>query len=1117
MDTAALYAAIDQLSVPARQRYLAELARTLPPAEMTALLSELAEGSWFTRRVSLTLAHLAGQSDHLVRMATDPSVGARAIMSAVELGRAADVAAMIDHLPREHRRALFNALVWNKVTDVADAIVHRVFELYGPAAAAAVLGACSPMVAAEILPEVLHTAGTIGQTTLVTLTWRLPGVVGEALAAYIRPLPPRMRRQEVAARINLLAMLAETRPETVFDLFEDQLPPASPKAVRCVEHLVRHDPARVVTILSDVDWRTRRDYLTRSVVKSLVKAGWAEAMAPALWADTEAGHPAAYCRLLKATPPSQRPALIKTEWLDTPPQGSAFTYAVLDLFPQTERHACARVLADRYRKSEYRQAEANSFGPFTEAKDRLTELTRRPAAEDRAAGYAYLLRCALRERSSATLEAALTGLTDLAAQPDAVHLAVVRTLASHLHQVRLLTPGALEWLEQFIRYSAQAADTSNETLSQLVSLMVRLVDGAVRTGHPEVKDWALRQLETLLTPRVQSEFRLRGAARETVIALLPVIRPWARTLELPQALHLARRLDTTRDQRVLDITGPWLMQAATQEGPWQRWAISAALADPRYRDQRLEQILEAQPSAAYIATCTALLIRRRTDLLDRYLVAQPPAGPFSQRNRFFLPICQARAVSGHAIGRWLPRQQQAYLEALAERMATKKRQPVSWRIAMNLIGACTSADPFRLGPYLVSADPEVWSAALGALRLNENPLGAAQTLLDHAGDPDMANAAVYALAPALRRLEPGTVADLLRPFLTGERAATPGAMAEMVRLAGVTRLPGLVPLLRAAFAWPGLNRDVMGVIIQTLAPQADQVRDIYTEVPFLAPAMARAVILSPPSLALPPAARPIVAEAVTQALTCDDRGVRLAARAVYHKHAPWAPDGAQVLANQLWDPDNPQWEEYARTLAHIASYGVATEVLYNCCAELMEYANDSMASTLPGVHLDLPNLRRVAAVVRALIARPIDQTPPALDTLQALADLLATREETFFLAIEAQARLTFRIQPPVFKPAQFEAIAALVAARPWAIHPAAHLVERAFDAGYAAINEQAFCQAAERIAQTPEALLAMPLVAGAAAAAGWPRRWRDVVTALRSHPDPAVRAASRKVDMSAKG
>ncbi|MDR1800000.1 MAG: hypothetical protein LBR19_09020 [Bifidobacteriaceae bacterium] len=1115
MDTSALYRAIDALSVPARQRYLAQVALGLPPAELTALMKELAQGSLFGRHLSLTLARIAGRADQMLALVTDPNVGPGAIASAVKLGQAEPIAELFGQLPRRHRQALYQALTEARATAVADQLAPQALELYGPAAAAALLGACSPAVAAELLPEVLHTAGKVGHTTLVTLTARLPGVVSAALAAHIRPMPPRMRRQEVAARINLMAMLAQTRPESVFALFEDQLPPASPKAIRCVEHLVRHDPGRIVTMLSDVDWRVRRSYLTRSVAKSLVKAGKAQAMVEPLWADVEAGHTAAYCRLLKAAPPSVRSGLIKPAWLDDPPRGAAFTYAVLDLFPQAERHACARALAGRHRESEYRQAEARSFGPLPEALELLRQLTERANPEDRAAGYAYLVRCALRERSAAALEAALTGLTELAADGDQVRQAVIHTLAAHLNEARLLTPAALDWLKGLAAAANDAADTSAQTASLLVSLAVRIVDEAVREGNEPIKQGALALLEQQLTPAVQSEFRLRGAARETVVTVLPVVRPWARTLSLPQALHLARRLDSSRDPRVWDITGPWLLNAAIQPGPWQRWAIAAALVDPRHQNERLEQILEAQPSAAYIATCTDLLIRRRTDLLDRYLVAKPPGGPFETQARFFLPIRQARAVSGRVVGRWLPRQQQAYAEALAERMATKKRHPVSWHRALSLIGWCTSADPFRLGPYLASSDPEVVAGALTALRLNENPLGAAQTLLEHVAG-DQADAAVYALAPALRRLPADQVQQLLQPFLTGQRPATVNALSELVRLASVTRLPGLVPLLRSAFAWPDLARDVAGVIIQALAPYADQVKDLYEEVTFMAPAMARAIILSPPSVSLPPRARPIVADAVSQALACADRSVRLAARAVYHKHAPWAPEGAEVLAAQLWDPDNPQWEEYARTLAHVAAYGVANEVLYECCSELMEYANDAMDSTLPGVHLDLPNLRRVAAVVRALIAQPIDQTPPALDTLQSLAELLATREETFFLALEAQCRLAFRVEPPVFKPVQFDQVAALVATRPWAVHPAAHLVERAFDATYAAINEQAVCQAAARIAQTPQALLALPLVAGAAASAGWPRRWRDVVVALRAHPDPAVRAASRRVDMSAR-
>lgn len=71
-----------------------------------------------------------------------------------------------------------------------------------------------------------------------------------------------------------------------------------------------------------------------------------------------------------------------------------------------------------------------AFLPFEEARPVLEELTRRPDADERATGYALLIRCAGRERTPAALAAALESSGRLRNEQDPVRLSALDALAS---------------------------------------------------------------------------------------------------------------------------------------------------------------------------------------------------------------------------------------------------------------------------------------------------------------------------------------------------------------------------------------------------------------------------------------------------------------------------------------------------------------------------------------------------------------------------------------------------------------------------------------------------------------------------------------------------------------
>ncbi|MGH3168350.1 MAG: hypothetical protein ACRDN0_21010, partial [Trebonia sp.] len=87
-----------------------------------------------------------------------------------------------------------------------------------------------------------------------------------------------------------------------------------------------------------------------------------------------------------------------------------------------------------------------------------------------------------------------------------------------------------------------------------------------------------------------------------------------------------------------------------------RSGITLWLADPRTRAQRVEEVLDADPSSVAISESGvwAVVCQRRTDLLDRFLTGTPPRGRFLAAGVRWVPLYS------RGTGRWLPGQQAAY-------------------------------------------------------------------------------------------------------------------------------------------------------------------------------------------------------------------------------------------------------------------------------------------------------------------------------------------------------------------------------------------------------------------------------------------------------------------------
>ncbi|MPZ86161.1 MAG: hypothetical protein GEV28_39635, partial [Actinophytocola sp.] len=228
---------IDGLPYGARQRTLAERARTLPAAELAALLDELHAEGGFARRVGLHLAYVAGDLTYVERClsATETDVLRRALGAAVRMGLApAALVARLPELSTALRAGLYQDVRRRRVADLAEALLPAVRERFGDVEAA--------------LPELGHAV-----TGWRMIGHRHPTVLLDHLDAELTATPRSGWAWLVDAVGTGLAAAALSEPARVLAVLERTAPhaPVPAALARTIGSLARHDPSRLLRVLLD--------------------------------------------------------------------------------------------------------------------------------------------------------------------------------------------------------------------------------------------------------------------------------------------------------------------------------------------------------------------------------------------------------------------------------------------------------------------------------------------------------------------------------------------------------------------------------------------------------------------------------------------------------------------------------------------------------------------------------------------------------------------------------------------------------------------------------------------------------------------------------------------------
>ncbi len=540
---------------------------------------------------------------------------------------------------------------------------------------------------------------------------------------------------------------------------------------------------------------------------------------------------------------------------------------------------------------------AESFLPVEEARARLVEATRRPAAEDRAEAWPLLIRNAARSGDHAAVTSVLEEMVRLRNEQDPVRSAALDALS----RVRpaLFTEDAEPHLDRITADAVEARDSSPATRHNLSDLALSVLREHAAGGRRELVNWALRTL-----------VRISGNTGGADLG----------------------RLDTTlrrgQEHQVYEVLRPWIEAGAEKADYSLAFTLALRVGRRAAGMSELQELLCRPSGTAMTATCatrsncgssrprpatSGWLASSRSNRprarcgrsWDRHPAPHRPARPAARRDPSVRPLSD-QVLPGPC--RWT-----ATYGAGCH--ANSARWHDSWRTRPRT-SRCRSSSgppPSRSTPSSRAAAPISYAAgpgpqrrllaeaALAALARTDRPADALPELLAHA-DGERARVAVYAATQASRYAAPSLLAAQLRTVLFAPRAKVT-SRKEAARLAAVRLpMPRAAALLTEAYEAPGTHVDVRAAIVAFAGgllaeePVWGLLRDAAGAEPVL-----RTAILRVTPLDLPEPHRERYAGLVREVSSTDDPETATLAFDALARWAPWSPESPTVLADAVTD------------------------------------------------------------------------------------------------------------------------------------------------------------------------------------------------------------------------
>ncbi|HEV7627023.1 MAG TPA: hypothetical protein VGO89_11025, partial [Streptomyces sp.] len=902
---------LDPLAYPQRIRQVVARALASEREELEGLLDGLEQYGTYGQRLAVIAACAGQANDYLAaRLAhADAFIRGHAQRAAVASSTAITDDALLAALhdaPAAIRVQLLRTIVAGGRTGLADGLIDVVRTRWGDADAARLLPVCGPKTVLRLLPELFHAV-----TAWQALARRHPDALQAEAARQLEDLPAVLREDWWKRYGQGVARTASHRPHRVLDLLEhyrEHGAAFSPELWSRLPRLVAANPSRALRLLlaPEQSRLLRESGLPPAVLRRLVRAEPPELIdLGRAWSV----HPRRFAELLRALPPGRRSVFYDIVTDGEERAHTALDEDVLTALPHKRREDEARRIAQQARERDAHWTTvlaAVAHLPDEAARSELDAATRRPAAEDRARAWPLLIRQAAHAAARAAtvdggdnagdeadadpVTALLADMGRLRDEHDPVRFAALTALAAL--PPRLLKEEAAEHLDRVATDAIQAPDSSPETRDAIGRLAQSLLREHVAGGERGLTGWALRTIVRLSGNTGGADLgrldrRLRRGQEHTVYeALRYWLEAGAENVDHGLTFALARAVG--RRAAGMDELQELLWQAVQfGDEATARTAVELWLGDSRTRERRAPEVLALDASAALLPAVSQTISFRRTDLLEPALGAATPYGRFLSKGSRRPP-----PPVGRCNDRWLPRQQRAAAELLAQQVDDTTSDMPLRRAAMAGLAHVPGEGARELRMWAadtVAEESELAEAALSALARTDRPGEALPLLLEHTGD-DRARAAVPRLTRACRFIAPSQLSEVVHALLLpgtaeGPQDGPPAGVKVISRKAALrlaaTRLPvaEAAELLLATYELPGQHDDVRAACVSSAAHLLDDgrawklVESAAQGVPVL-----RHAVLGISPLELPERHRERYAHLVTGLCDVDDQDV---AEAVY--------------------------------------------------------------------------------------------------------------------------------------------------------------------------------------------------------------------------------------------
>ncbi|MFC0622753.1 hypothetical protein [Kribbella deserti] len=1100
MRAAEVLRTIDPLPYGDRMRFVAATARHLRGTpELTSLLAELASLGPFERGLSLQLARIANETEHVASLLLDPDPALRARAIAA-VGRGVPVPdsvlrGLFEDAPAVVRRQLRKVL--HGRPELVGSLIDEQRKLWGDPTAADLLIDADTTTIRRLLPELSYCL-SVGQWR--RLGRRHPALVLDRAEAALAGVNDNEGRKRWWNSLGYgVAAALPIHPARVTVLIAKALPATDvPRAVIDVlGPLVEADPALVLALF-DNRAKSIRPAMTLAFRRRLWRFSDEQL---ARWGALAWPDETVLAGLLDRLPPSRRTAVFRAALASVELGQTVFSPALVDVLPTAERHAQARrMLALKKVKDDQRlRWQVTSYLPYDEAFALLEAEIQQPEADDRTAIYEAVLGAAGRSRDPEVVTRALAWITRMRNDREPVRTAVLNAAARI--SVSLLTDAQVPALTTLLTDALEARDTSWATRAALTSLAQNAVRQGSLRAQPHLLRWAVDAHASLSgsVGSVQLRGLTDGLPRGDELAVYEALKPYidagADRLEFDLAFAVAasfhrRGWGIDHLDKVLE-KAVWSNQEYTVGDAVRYW-----LAPPATRAERVQRIIKRDVGMAQWDPVWTAVTEGRTDLLDKVL-AKP------RRIRRFEYNYPRWEVSSRAIARWLPRQHQRYADLVADAARDERMPEWSRAQAIETLGRIPQLGRRLVEPFLRSSEVLLVEAALAALAWTDHPDEVVPTLLTYAGN-DRARVAIYAAARAVRYVRPSQLALALSPLLLGEGAKVT-SRKEAARLLGELRAPGAVDVL--AQAWPSAHRDVRAAITSVVAqyllhdPSAWDVLRLAVDDSV---ATARTLVARPP-LSVPSECRTRYGGLVLAVTNRPESEAVCAALSALETWGRWTPATGSACSMFVTDLGTPSlvWRAAAKTLAAVTAIGCTDDTIE--VLQLLAQLDESPTRPEAEADRDRPARQRLLVVVGLLASTLRREAPERRTSLREIADslpdsYLPQRLDLLLATLEGNALIK-----------ALPELADLVAGSPYTAVVLGQKVGSALKADTKTWNLEDVDTTFARLygrSDLAGGLIALALVGATGQRTQWSPEWRARLIDLRRHPHPDIHHAA---------